>query len=193
MAGADGCVKNFFFLFDEWIAWKSKQMAKEIEVHIHQRQGEAEIDNAFVEDELAYEHYTCNEPTETDKPSPLSWKECQPCIGKRVVTLHLQIESPTSLSALWSGNTWQFRQRLDEAGVKGAYVESEGEQEKRAYFRIMKNLDASEGLEKLHNVLKNVFRNMAMKALIEGELEEDTDCAEFISARKNGATDLHFD
>ena len=193
MAGADGCVKNFFFLFDEWIAWKSKQMAKEIEVHIHQRQGEAEIDNAFVEDELGYEHYTCNEPTETDKPLPLLWKECQPCIGKRVVTLHLQIESPTSLSALWSGNTWQFRQRLDEAGVKGAYVESEGEQEKRAYFRIMKNLDASEGLEKLHNVLKNVFRNMAMKALIEGELEEDTDCAKFISKLKKDATNLHFD
>ena len=94
---------------------------------------------------------------------------------------------------MWSGNTWQFRQRLDKAGVKGAYVESEGEQEKRAYFRIMKNLDASEGLEKLHNVLKNVFRNMAMKALIEGELEEDTDCAEFISALKKGATNLHFD
>ena len=193
MAGADGCVKNFFFLFDEWIAWKSKQMAKEIEVHIHQRQGEAEIDNAFAEDELSYENYTCNEPTETDKPVPLLWKECQPCIGKRVVTLHLQIESPTSLSALWSGNTWQFRQRLDEAGVKGAYVESEGEQGKRAYFRIMKNLDASEGLEKSHNVLKDVFRNMAMKALIEGELEEDTDCAEFISALKKGATNLHFD
>ena len=116
MAGADGCVKNFFFLFDEWIAWKSKQMAKEIEVHIHQRQGEAEIDNTFVEDELAYDHFTCNEPTEIDKPLPLLWKECQPVVGKRVVTLHLQIESSTSLSALWSGNTWQFRQRLDEAG-----------------------------------------------------------------------------
>ena len=91
-------------------------MAKEIEVKIHQRQGEVEIDHTFVDDELSYEHYTCNEPS--SDPLPLLWKECQPCIGKRFVTLHLQIEDESHLSALWSGNTWSFRQRLDEAGVK---------------------------------------------------------------------------
>ena len=74
-------------LFDEWIAWKSKQMAKEIEVNIHQRQGEAEVDSEFV-DGLTYEHYTFHEPAEAGEALPLLWKECQPCIGKRVVTLH---------------------------------------------------------------------------------------------------------
>ena len=78
--------------------------------------------------------------------------------------------------------------------MQGAYVEPEGgEQEKRTYFRITKGLDASEGVEKLHNVLKDVFRNMAMKAVIEGELEENTDCAEFVAELKKEATNLHFD
>ena len=181
VAGADGCVKNFMCLFDEWIAWKSKAMTKEIEVHIHQRQGEAEISNAFVDEELAYEHYTCHEPVEAGEALPLLWKECQPCIGKRLVTLHLQIESNTHLSALWSGNTWQYRQRLDEAGVKGAYIEAEGQEDKRTYFRIMKSLDASEGIEKLSGVLANVVRNMAIRALFEGNLGKSTGCAKSIA------------
>ena len=192
VAGADGCVKNFMCLFDEWIAWKSKQMAKEIEVNIHQRQGEAEVDSEFV-DGLTYEHYTFHEPAEAGEALPLLWKECQPCIGKRVVTLHLQIESNTHLSALWSGNTWQFRQRLDEAGVKGAYIEAEGQEDKRTYFRIMKSLDASEGIEKLTGVLTNVFRNMAMRAVVEGELADDSHTAEFVAELKKEAANLHFD
>ena len=77
--------------------------------------------------------------------------------------------------------------------MKGAYIEAEGQEDKRTYFRIMKSLDASEGIEKLTGVLTNVFRNMAMRAVVEGELEESTDCAEFIAELKKEATNLHFD
>ena len=39
--------------------------------------------------------------------------------------LPVRPESETHLSVLWSGNTWNYRSALDEAGVKGAYVDEE--------------------------------------------------------------------
>ena len=39
--------------------------------------------------------------------------------------LPVRPESETHISVLWSGNTWNYRSALDEAGVKGGYVEEE--------------------------------------------------------------------
>ncbi len=72
-------------------------------VHIYQR-GE-EIDGDAVE-EFAYEHYTLHDAE--DQP-PLKWYECSPVVGKKIVMMHIQPESETSASALWSSNTWIFR------------------------------------------------------------------------------------
>ena len=87
----------------------------------------------------------------------------------------------------------QTRKKVHGRQREGAYVEAEGGDEKRTYFRSMKSLDASEGCEKLSDVLKNVFCSMAMKAVIEGELEEDSHCAHFVDELKKTATNLHFD
>ena len=62
--------------------------------------------------------------------------------------LPVRPESETHISVLWSGNTWNYRSALDEAGVKGAYVdEEEVDREhfgKRKYFRILKSISVTE-------------------------------------------------
>ena len=105
-------------------------------------------------------------------------------------------ESETCLSVLWSGNTWNFRNALDEAGVKGAYVDEEGGEGdnagKRKYFRILKSIDATEETKKIQNVLKEVFQNLAMKVIVESEPVEDSDVAELIEELRK-VPSLHFE
>jgi hypothetical protein len=105
-------------------------------------------------------------------------------------------ESETCLSVLWSGNTWNYRSALDEAGVKGAYVddeEGEGENSgKRKYFRILKSIDATEETKKIQNVLKEVFQNLAMKVIVESEPVADSDVAELIEELRK-VPNLHFE
>ena len=69
-------------------------------------------------DDMNYEHYTLHDPTE-ESELPLKWNEAAPCIGKRVLTCHLTAENDTELKFIWSGNTWAFRDAMDEYGIKG--------------------------------------------------------------------------
>ena len=106
-------------------------------------------------------------------------------------------ESETRLSVLFSGNTWNYRSALEEAGVKGAYVDEEdgGEGEssaKRKYFRILKSIDASEETMIIQNVLKEVFQNLAMKVVLESEPVEDSDVAGLIEELRK-IPNLHFE
>ena len=73
----------------------------------------------------------------------------------------------------------QTRKKVHGRQREGAYVEAEGGDEKRTYFRIMKSPDASEGCEKLSDVLKNVFCSMAMKAVIGGGIGRGQPLREF--------------
>jgi hypothetical protein len=64
VAGDDGSVLNFMSLFDDYLVWKAKAMAKDIETHIFAHTGVDELDQAKIEEELNYEHYKarlCNE------------------------------------------------------------------------------------------------------------------------------------
>ena len=115
VAGADGCVENFFFLLDDFFLWKANQMAKEVEVHVYQHGGQVLGDEA--QENFQYEHYTFHEAE--DVP-PLKWYECSPVVSKRIVLMHLQPETESTLSVMFGGNTYSFRAALDEAGVKGA-------------------------------------------------------------------------
>ena len=72
-------------------------------------------------DEFNYEHYHVHAPSE-EKDMPLKWHEAAPCIGKRVATCHLNASSETELKFIWSGNTWVFRDAMDEHGIKGRLV-----------------------------------------------------------------------
>ena len=191
VAGANGSVKNLLLLLDDFFSWKMKAMQKEVEVHIYQH-GEQELADA---DDFDYEHYTLHE---ADEVLPLKWYECSPVISKRIVMLHLQPESETCVSVLWGGNTWNFRNALDEAGVRGAYVDEDGGNEnaennnKRKYFRILKGFDVTSEEGKVENILKEVFNNLAMKVVVEKQPVEDSDVAAWIETLRK-LPNLHFE
>ena len=109
----------------------------------------------------------------------------------------LRPESETCISVLWSGNTFNYRTALDEAGVKGAYVDDEdgGEGEnsaKRKYFRLLKSFDVTADQNKVQNILNQVFQNLAMKVVVESTPIEDSDVAELIVELRK-IPNLHFE
>ena len=110
VAGEDGSLINFCNLFDDYIVWKTKAMAKDVETHLWPHIGIDELEQAKI-DELNYEHYTVHEPAQ-ESEMPLKWTEGAPCIGKRVATCHLTAASDTLLKLIWTGNTWAFRDAI---------------------------------------------------------------------------------
>ena len=63
-----------------------------------------------VGEDFTYEHVELMEQTAS---LPLKIFEAQPCIGKRIVVLNIQIEDENLLSILITGNTWAFRLLMD--------------------------------------------------------------------------------
>ena len=114
-------VENFFMLLDDFFTFKSKSLAKDIEIHVRpHKSAAAEVTSDLVES-LSYEHLTFHDAT-TESQLPLKMFEAQPVVEKRVVTMFIQPESGTHVSVLWGGNTWNFRAALDEAGLQGSIV-----------------------------------------------------------------------
>ena len=110
--------------------------------------------------------------------------------------MQLRPESDTCVSVLWSGNTWNYRAALDEAGVPGAKVEDEdghghGETAGK-YYRILKSLDVIEDGKRLHNILKEAFQNLAMKVVVEVEPVKDSSAEKFIEELRK-YPNLHFE
>ena len=200
---ADVAVENFFMLLDDFFTFKSKALAKDIEIHVRpHKSAAAEVTSDLVES-LSYEHLTFHAAS-TNSKLPLKMFEAQPVVGKRVVTMFIQPESETSVSVLWGGNTWNFRASLDEAGVKGAYLEDEGADDQhkpqnqngnqnRKYFRVLRSLDVSadEHAKTVHGVLENVFHNLAMKCVVETIPPVDSDVESWINSLKQ-LDCLHF-
>ena len=97
---------------------------------------------------------------------------------------------------LWSGNTWNYRAALDEAGVRGAKVEDEdGDGQGKSagkYYRVLKSLDLTEDDKRVQNIIKQVFHNLAMKVVVEATPIEDSDVAEFIEDLRK-LSNLHFE
>ena len=116
--------------------------------------------------------------------------------------MHLVPQSDTMLKIVWSGNTWAYRDTLDEQGVKGYFHSEEGDKEnnkdgeaKRVYYRVMELDCSTEGAyEKLRDdILTNVFHNVAMHTKIEhsSEVEAGSYVSDVIEALK-GKPNLHF-
>ncbi len=177
-----------------------KQLDKTVRVQIHQH-GAQYVDDDFVR-ELNYEHY--NLLSMTDDDLPLKWYESQPVIGKKLVSMTLQIEDEKTVSILWGGNTWAFRQALDETGISGAYFEDDTERTTkdgdtkpaRQYFRLLKSIDvtATDGTaSKVKDAIENVFHNLNMKCSIEGAtLVDDSPVAEWIEQELKSMKCLHW-
>ena len=185
VAGDLKALHNFLILFDGFIAFKAKQMAKTLEVVLHPHSG---IDLNPVWDDLTYERHSLEEPAAS---LPLALFSAQHVIGKRVVSLHLQPESSDTMSIIIQGQTCVFRSRFDDHGITGGYV---GEGETREYLRVLKGLVVSNSEEKarvMEMLGDAVFKNLAMRVVVVSEPEAGSDVAQFISELR-GALSLHF-
>ena len=79
------------------------------------------------------------------------------------------------------------------AGFYHSEEDKENEQGKRSYYRVLE-VDCSEGdaSDKLREIFKSVFFNIATRVVVEGEIEaEETHCAEVIGNLRE-LPSLHF-
>ena len=129
-----GDLNNFLSLLDDWFVYKAQAVARSqpFEVHLLPHLGVEVKENG----DWHYEHYSLSEPASS---LPLGVFEAQPCVGKRIVTLNVQVESETQISVVITGNTWAFRRRLDAHGVPGGYSEAEDEGKQRTYYNTNAN------------------------------------------------------
>ena len=131
-----GDLNNFLALLDDWFVFKAATREQPFEVRLLPHSGVQVQAN----EHWQYEHYSLSEPSST---LPLLFFEAQPCVGKRIVTLNMQVESERELSVVITGNTWAFRQRLDAHGVQGGYTEAAEEGQQRTYYRLTAHVKAA--------------------------------------------------
>lgn len=186
-------VTNFLLLLDGFLAWKGRQLAREqpFEVHLYPH---ISAKSAAVDawDQLEGCEYTRMQPA---LRLPLGFFEAQPVQGKRVVTFRLELDDG-KLSALIVGNTYNYRTKLDEAGVLGGYSEAENSAAgtPRTYYRVLQNLDVSSqnDRDRLLEVFKTCFNNLALRIVWDSpQPEADTPAAEFLAALQE-MPQLHF-
>ena len=111
-----------------------------------------------------------------------------------VLTIAIQLSSGTHVSIANCGSTWAFRDALSEAGVSGGYIGDEGEEQKRRYFRCIKDLDVTEQKRRgeLQGIVDNVFNNQAVLCRIDPAPEEGSEVEDWISELKE-LYNMHFD
>ena len=171
-------LKNFLLLLDEFWSFKSQAMARDFEVHVYPHVG---LDVSDMEDQFTYEHYSLKEQLAT---LPMGRFEAQPVIGRKIVTLQIQPQSGCVMDILINGNTYNFRNRLDACGAMGGYYETD---EKRIYFRALRGINVEDEIQQ-QRVLKilgeDVFNNLAVRILVDGEGLEDERNTSFIEKLK---------
>ena len=122
---------------------------------------------------------------------PLRVFECAPIKGG-IVTLCLQVQSETEMSVVISGGaTWVYRNQFANVGVSGGYA---NEEDRTSYVRTMKDLNATsaEDKERFLKILgPEVMNDLAIKVLVEGDIEADSPIEAFINELK-GMPNLHF-
>ena len=186
--GGEDALNNFMFLLDEFFVHKSDSMAREtpFEVHLHPHKL---VNIADCWDELAYERYTLEEPS--DK-LPLSIFEAQPVARKRIVALHIQPETSDAMSILVTGDTWNFRSRLDAHGVAGAYY---GTDDNRKYIRLLKSINVADKAQQdrvLDMVGDMVFKNLAIRVILDSQPDDDEGAVSAFVQRMREVPSLHF-
>ena len=107
-------VTNFLLLLDEWWAYKSKAMGRQLEVQYHPHTSVGDLGD--IDEQLAYEHCVVEAPSAS---VPLGIFEAQPVISKRIVTINVQPEGADTVSILVSGSMWVYRARFDAQGIPG--------------------------------------------------------------------------
>ena len=107
-------VQNFLLLLDEWWAFKSKAMGRELEVQYHPHASVGGMSDTA--GQLTYENCTVEDSSST---VPLGIFEAHPVVSKRIVTVNIQPEGDDTVSILVSGSMWVYRSRFDALGIPG--------------------------------------------------------------------------
>ena len=142
MAGESSAkpLHNFMMLLDDFFAYKSKQMSHDLDNHLHPH-----LSVEVTDDDLEYENYTLEEPA---RDPPLRVFDAQPVVARRIITLHVQPRDEETVDLLLASNSWNYRSRLDALNVSGAYFEDGSGQDKRTYYRVMRDVNVSEAEQK---------------------------------------------
>ena len=78
------------------------------------------------------------------------------------------------------------------AGFYHSEEDKENEQGKRSYYRVLEvNCSEGDATDKLKDIFKTVFFNIATRVVVEGEIEEETHVAEVV-ANLREIPSLHF-
>ena len=82
------------------------------------------------------------------------------------------------------------------AGFYHTEEDKENEQGKRSYYRVLEidcSSDCDDATDKLKDVFKSVFFNMATRVVVEGDFEkEETHVAEVVTNLREQLPHLHF-
>ena len=84
-----------------------------------------------------------NEPSQN---LPNGIFDAPPPFGKKILLLTIEIDEQapeSTLSFIFTGSTYPYKDRLSEAGVGGGRLEQEDGQQ-GAYYRVMKDIDVSD-------------------------------------------------
>lgn len=170
-------------MIDGWFTFKSVPLAREnpVEIRLHPHTG------IHLSSDFNYEHWSVELPSST---LPLGYFEAQPVVGKRCVTLHLEVVDDDTINILIAGNTWCFRSRLDALSCPGAYHESENGE--KTYYRILKSVNATTEKGRVLDLLEGCFKRMALRAIVDKEADSSTSAAAAFVSELRELPMLHF-
>ena len=172
-------MRNALHLLDGYV---SQEMKNEMPVHIYTAGVQLSVEDAD------YPHTALKEA----ELMPLGIFEAAPPKGG-VITMSVQAQSDTHVSIVFSGSTYNLRQKFESGGAPGAWLNPEGQtpEEKGPYLRTMKDVNvATEGLggrARVSALLTDALSDMCFKVVVDGneKLEEDCPTALFIKDLRN--------
>ena len=199
-AGDVTALHNLMYLLDGWWTYSFKDKPQRENVHLHPH---INVDIDATWDNLEYQACLFSlSPLRSSlsgcHPSAISWGgakaytleerssgklplgifECQPPQGKRLVLITAQVEGDNSLSFLFHGGTWLFRDAFEAAQVAGYKDETSN-----VYYRVVPNMDAASDDEqqRLLNVLGDgVLKNVAARVTVDGRAPVGTPAHAFL-------------
>ena len=156
-------VSNFLLLLDGFWKAKESELQHKFDVEIHPH---VSADVSDVWEDLEYDKYCLEDPAAV---LPLKFWEAAPVIGKRVVSMYLQMNSEGAIDVLFGGQTYAFKAGFDSLGIQGGMAGG-------SYFRKIENVsvDDPECMQLLEKALGNgALNDLAVRVVVEGECEED--------------------
>ena len=113
---------------------------------------------------------------------PLGIFQAHPVHGKRIAAVHVEPLGSEVVSLVFSGRVWPFRDRLDEYGVPGAYINSRDGKHEKKYFRALR-VNATDGGERRRalDIFAKVFNGLAMRLLVVSEPLASSPAAAFLN------------